>query len=116
MEVSGTEPAAEKRCAVCAAVLVGVPESESGEYRCGRCGTTGRYTGVDLVALFMPGYHSRLAELESRNKDLLAEIEIEGMKGQARDMRFLQKKHLERQDLLAEYSFLSHFRDFIEKW
>jgi len=110
------EPAAEKRCVVCGAVLEGVPEQESGEFRCRRCGTTGRYKGVDLVAVFIPGYHRRLAELETLSKDLLGEIEIEGMKGPARDMRFLQKKHLERQDLLSEYAFLTHFKDFVDKW
>src|SRR5450759_170645 len=76
----------------------------------------GRYKELDLVAIFIPGYHRRLMDLEALNKELLGEIEIEGMKGASRDMRFLQKKHLERQDLLAEYAFLSHFRDFVEKW
>ena len=110
------EPVPEKECAVCGAALEGVSRDQSGEFRCPRCGTTGRYRGADLVAVFMPGYHRRLAELETRNKGLLAEIEIEGMKGSSRDMRFLQRKHLERQDLLAEYAFLSHFREFVEKW
>jgi len=31
-------------------------------------------------------------------------------------MGFLQKKHLERQEVLAEHSFLSYFRPFVEKW
>ncbi|MHB8896372.1 MAG: hypothetical protein ACYC99_14500 [Candidatus Geothermincolia bacterium] len=110
------ETARERKCVLCGAVLEGVEEAESGEFRCRRCGTTGRYSGVDLVAVFIPGYHRRLAELEAANKDLLGEIEIEGMKGGARDMRFLQKKHLERQDLLAEYAFLTHFREYIDKW
>ncbi len=110
------EPVAEKECAVCGAALERVPRDRSGEFRCPRCGTTGRYSGADLVAVFIPGYHRRIAELEAGNKDLLAEIEAEGMKGPSRDMRFLQRKHLERQDLLAEYAFLSHFREFVEKW
>ncbi len=110
------EKTSGKKCAVCGALIEGAAEADSGEYRCGRCGTTGRYEGVELVAAFIPGYHRRLAELEALNKDLLSDIEIEGMKGPARDMRYLQKKHLERQDLLAEYSFLSHFRDFVERW
>jgi hypothetical protein len=111
-----TDEPKEKKCAVCGAVLEGVGEDQGGEFRCARCGSTGRYEGVDLVAVFMPGFYRRLDELEERNRDLVQEIEIEGMKGQARDMDFLQKKHLERQDVLAEYSFLSHFRDFIERW
>lgn len=115
-EEEGLPTAPEKKCSVCGAVLEGVEASQSGEFRCRRCATTGRYEGKDLVAVFFPGYHRRLTELEARNKDLLAEIEMEGMKGPARDMRFLQRKHLERQDLLAEYAFLSHFRDYIEKW
>jgi len=110
------EPVQEKRCAVCGAALEDVQDAESGEFRCGRCATTGRYKGDDLIALFIPGYFRRLAELEAQNKDLLAEIEVEGMKGEKRDMRYLQKKHLERQDLLAEYAFLSHFKEFVEKW
>ncbi len=101
---------------MCGAVLEGVEPCASGEFRCGHCGVTGRYTGIDLVAIFIPGYQRRLMELEALNRELLSEIEIEGMRGSARDMRFLQKKHLERQDVLAEYSFLSHFRPFTEKW
>lgn len=93
-----------------------MPEDASGEFRCRRCATTGRYDGVDLLALFMPGYHRRVMELEARNRELIAEIEMEGMKGSGRNMRYLQEKHRERQDVLAEYSFLSHFRDFIDKW
>jgi hypothetical protein len=110
------EEAPEKKCPLCSAVLEGVDEGASGEFRCGRCGATSRYEEPDLVAMFIPGYHRRLMELEALNRELVGEIEIEGMKGEARDMSYLQKKHLERQDLLAEYAFLSHFRDFVEKW
>lgn len=110
------EETPEKICALCGAVLEGVEKDASGEFRCGQCGATGRHKGVDLVAIFIPGYHRRLMELEALNKELLRDIEIEGMKGQGRDMRYLQKKHLERQGLLAEYAFLSHFTDFVEKW
>ena len=110
------QPDSERKCPVCGAVLEGVAEDASGEYRCRNCGCTGRYEGVDLAALFMLGFHRRLMELETLNKELLAEIEMEGMKGAGRDMRYLQKKHLERQDALAEYSFLSHFTDFVSKW
>jgi hypothetical protein len=111
-----TEDLKEKKCAVCGAVLEGVAEGQSGEFRCRRCGSAGRFEGLDLVAVFIPGFHRRLAELEAQKKDLVEEIEMEGMKGRGRDMRYLQKKHIERQDLLAEYAFLSHFREFVEKW
>ncbi len=110
------EPVPEKKCALCGAVIEGVAADESGEHRCGHCGSTGRYEGKNLVALFVPDYHARMAELESRNRELLGEIDLEGIKGEYRDMRYLQKKHLERQDVLAEYSLLSFFRDFVQKW
>ena len=100
----------------CAARLEGVAEDASGEYRCGHCGSTGRYRSQGLVGMFIPGYRRRLMELEALNKELLGEIEMEGMKGPGRDMRFLQKKHLERQDVLTEYAFLTHFSRFIDKW
>ena len=110
------EPASERKCPVCGAVLEGVAEDAGGEYSCRHCGCTGRYAGVDLLALFIPEFHRRLMELEALNKELVAEIELEGMKGSARDMPYLQKKHQELQDVLAEYSFLSHFAGFIDKW
>jgi hypothetical protein len=110
------EKAPEKKCVLCGAVLEGVAEAAAGEFRCVRCGTRGRYDTNCLVAIYIPNYHARLAELEVRNRELVSEIELEGMKGENRDMRFLQKKHLERQDVLAEVAFLSHFREFVEKW
>jgi hypothetical protein len=110
------EQKVEKKCVFCSAVLEGVGALESGEHRCGRCGTTGRYEGESLVAIFIPNYHSRLAELQSLNRELVQEIDLEGIKVERRDMRFLQKKHLERQSALTEYSFLSYFRLFVDKW
>lgn len=89
---------------------------ESGDKRCRRCGTTGRYDGEDLVAIFIPNYHARLMELEKRNREVLEEINLEGMKGEYRDMGYLRSKHLQRQDILAEYSLLTFFRSFVEKW
>ncbi|MBU1672583.1 MAG: hypothetical protein KKF41_11420 [Actinobacteria bacterium] len=106
----------EKKCAFCGAVLVEVPALASGEFHCRRCGTIGRYDRADMVAIFIPNYFSRMSELESLNRELVEEIGLEGMKGEYRDMRYLQKKHLERQDVLAEVAFLSHFRPFVEKW
>jgi hypothetical protein len=110
------EEIAERKCALCSAVLQGVATDASGEYRCAHCGAAGRYGGEELLAISIPGYHRRLMELEAFNRELLAEIESEGSKGEGRDMRYLQKKHLERQDVLCEYAFLSHFREFVEKW
>ena len=110
------EEATEKKCPVCGAVLEGVPLEASGEYDCRRCGTRGRYEERNLAALFIKDYHARLRELESLNKEILADIELESMKGEFRDMRYLREKHMERQGVLAEYSFLSHFRPFIENW
>ena len=110
------DPTAEKKCALCGAALEGVGARESGEHGCGRCGTTGRYDGESLVAIFIPNYHSRLTDLENLNRELVQEISREGARGKQRDMHFLQKKHLERQSALAEYSLLSYFRPFVEKW
>jgi hypothetical protein len=31
-------------------------------------------------------------------------------------MKYLQGKHLERQGVLAEVSFLSYFREFVDRW
>lgn len=106
----------EKKCVLCGAVLDGIAEAESGEYRCRRCGATGRYDGVNLAAIHIPNYHVRLVELESLNRELVGEIDMEGLKGDRRDVGYLQRKHLQRQDVLTEYAFLSHFREFVEKW
>lgn len=105
-----------KKCPLCGSALEGADEDLSGEFTCGRCRTSGRYEGTALIAIDIPGYHSRLSELEARNRELLGEIELEGIKGEKRDMRFLQRKHLERQDILCEYAFLSHFEEFVRKW
>lgn len=105
-----------KKCPLCGAAIEGVTAGESGQHRCGRCGTTGRYEGENLVAIFIPGYFARLMDLERLNKEVLEEIELESMKGEYRDAAFLQKKHLERQGVLAEYSMLSYFRPCVEKW
>lgn len=106
----------EKQCVLCGAVLEGVGECASGEFRCGHCGTTGRYDAESLLAIFIPNYHRRLMELEAINTELVGEIEMEGMKGDMRDMLYLQKKHHERQDVLREHSLLSYFREYVERW
>ncbi len=106
----------EKKCPLCGALLEGVSASASGDYRCGRCGSTGRYEGENLVAIFIPNYFARLAELEKRHRELVDEIYLEGLKGEARDRDYIQRMNLERQSVLAEYSMLSYFREFVEKW
>ena len=111
-----TVEAGERKCALCGAVLEGVADDAGGEFRCRHCGCTGRYRDQELIGMFIPGYHRRLMELEALNNELLGEIEMEGMKGPGRDMGFLQKKHLERQDVLTEFAFLTHFSRFIDKW
>jgi hypothetical protein len=105
-----------KKCPLCGAVLEEVEADTSGVQRCRRCGTACRYEGENLVALFIPGYFARLTELERLNKEILVDIDLESIKGEYRDIHFLQKKHLERQGILAEYSMLSYFRPFVEKW
>lgn len=97
-------------------MLAGVSTDAVGEFQCEHCGATGRYEGEELTALFIPNYYLRIAELEKLNRELVNEIDLEGIKGEYRDMRWLQKKHNERQNVLAEYSFLSYFRQFVEKW
>lgn len=105
-----------RKCPLCGAAIEDAAAGMSGQHRCGRCGSTGRYEGENLVALFIPGYFARLMELERLNKEILEEIELESIKGEYRDPAFLQKKHLERQGVLAEYSMFSYFRTFVEKW
>lgn len=106
----------ERKCLLCGASLESAGREDSGEFPCRRCGTAGRYEGETLVAVMIPNYHRRLMELDTLNSELLREIEVEGMKGPGRDMRFLQKKHLERQDVLCEFAFLSHFSEYVDRW
>lgn len=112
----GGERPRERRCPVCGAALEGVGESDSGEFRCSRCRTVSRFERENLLALHIPGYHRRILELESMNRQLVKEIEAEGRKGPDRDPRVLGEKHRKRQDVLFEYGFLSDFSRFVEKW
>lgn len=105
-----------KKCPLCGAAIEKASADAHDQYRCLRCGTTGRYEGENLAAIFIPGYFARIMELERMNKEILEEIELESIKGEYRDAVFLQKKHLERQGVLAEYSMLSYFRPFVDKW
>lgn len=110
------DPGPYKKCAFCGAALEEVEPGSSGEFRCRHCGVTCRFDAENLVAIFIPNYYARLAELEGLNRELVREIELEGIKGDYREMRYIQKKHLERQSVLAEYSHLSYWRTFVEKW
>jgi len=110
------EQTPEKKCPLCGAFIEGAAPDASGDFRCPRCGSTGRYEGESLVALLIPGYLARMEELERRNREVLAEIDFESLKGEGRDMQYLQSKHLERQGVLAEVSFLSYFRAFVDRW
>jgi hypothetical protein len=110
------EQTPEKKCPLCGGYIEGAAPDASGDFRCGRCGATGRYEGESLVAMLIPGYFARMEELERRNREILAEINFESLKGEGRDMKYLQGKHLERQGVLAEVSFLSYFREFVDRW
>ncbi len=91
------------------------PEGESGLWLCPRCRTEASFEGEELSSLDIPGYDMRLREIEDRVKEVTREIETEGGRGDARDMRRIRSLHLERQDLLTEYSFLTHFHELIER-
>lgn len=115
-EGNGAGEPEERACPVCGAAMEGVGTSDTGEFRCGRCASGSRYEGESLLAVDIPGFHRRIAELQSMNRELVREIEMEGMRGPGRDMRFLQRKHLERRDVLLEYDLLSHFSGYVENW
>ena len=102
------------RCPLCGAEMEEAPEGDC--WRCPRCHTRARFHGEELEALDIPSYHRRMEELERMNSELTANIEEEGKKGARRDRRRLQALHLERQRVLSEYSFLSYFSCFQERW
>lgn len=104
----------EKRCPLCNCWMRGT-EIEM-ELVCSRCGTTARFRGEELLALKIPNYHLRLEELKRQNTELLSLIELEGGRGAGRDMKALRSLHEERQRVLSEYSFMSYFQQFVERW
>lgn len=106
----------EKRCDLCGAVIDGVPEASSGEFTCRRCHTTMRCDGKDLLAINIPRYYESLEEIDCRIRELTNEIEMEGLLGEARDMRFVQELHDRRQAELTEYRHLSYFERYVEAW
>jgi hypothetical protein len=69
-----------------------------------------------LIAVDIPNYRLRLRELRMRNLELVALIEGESARGSARDMAALRSLHEERQRVLSEYSFMSYFEQFVERW
>ncbi len=88
---------------------------ETGLRRCSRCGTEARFEGEELISLDIPGYEARLREIERRVIEVNHEVEVEGARGPARDMSLIRRLHNERQSLLAEWSFLTHFEDLVER-
>ncbi len=103
----------EKRCPVCGATLK--VTDESGLMRCLRCGTEAAFEEGELASLEIPGYELRLREIGERVRELNRAIDIEGSRGDARDMQRIQRFHHERQELLSEYSFLEHFEAMVER-
>ncbi len=102
------------KCPLCGAAMEEDPEE--GCRRCPRCRTRARFRGGELEALDIPSYQLRLLELERLNAQLTADIEEEGRKGARRDRGRLQDLHLRRQRVLSEYSFLSYFSMYQERW
>ncbi len=88
---------------------------EPGIWRCTRCATEARFEADQLVSLNIPGYELRLREIELRVREVTREIESEGAVGEARDMNRIRTLHGERQRLLAEFSFLTHFGELVER-
>lgn len=103
----------EKRCPVCGAQMK--VEETPGLWRCPRCGTEAAFEDDELVSLEIPGYELRLREIGERVRELNRAIDEEGRRGDARDMRLIQRFHHERQELLTEFSFLEHFEELVER-
>ncbi len=104
----------ERRCPLCNAQVVA--GEEAGCFECTCCHTLARFRGEELLALCIPHYHLRLEELKRRNSEIISLIEAESGRGGSRDMRVLRSLHEERQRVLSEYSFLSYFEQFVERW
>jgi hypothetical protein len=104
----------EEKCPLCSVMLGESPDEDC--LVCPHCRTRVRFQGEELEALDIPGYRARLMDLERMNAELTGRIEEEGSKGEARDRRLLQSLHLERQQVLSEYGFLSCFSNYQEKW
>ncbi len=103
----------ERRCPLCNGLM---EEGEEGSFECTRCHSLARFRGEELLAMRIPHYHAHVLELERMHADVLNRIEAESGKGKDRDMRALRLLHEERQRILAEYSFMGYFRQFLERW
>lgn len=114
IESGGAMEEATRRCPLCDAEMHAA--MEGGCQECRRCGTLARFSGDQLIALNIPHYYLRLEELRRRNAELVNLIEMESRKGAGRDMRGLRSMHEERQRVLSEFSFLSYFEQFVERW
>jgi DNA-binding NtrC family response regulator len=93
-----------------------MPDEEQGCVTCTRCGSTARFRGQELLAMRIPRFELRLEELRRRQAELVALIEAESGKGEARSMVELRSLHEKRQQVLSEYSFLSYFQQFVDRW
>jgi len=88
---------------------------EPGFWLCTRCGSEARFDDDQLVSLDIPGYEAKLREIERRLPEVTHEIELEGAKGDARDLNRIRTLHNERQRLLTEFSFLTYFEELVER-
>jgi hypothetical protein len=104
----------ERHCPLCKGVSY--PTEDAAVFVCGRCGSSARFDDQALMAMDIPRYHLRLEELARRERELVALIEAESRRGAVRDMASLRSLHEERQRVLSEYSFLTHFQQFIDRW
>jgi hypothetical protein len=89
---------------------------EEGCFECTRCRSSARFRGEELIAMRIPQYHLRLEELQRRHGELLSLIDAESGRGAARNMAALRSLHEERQRVLSEYSFMSYFQQFVDRW
>lgn len=104
----------ERHCPLCNGVMRAV--DEEGCFECTRCRSRARFRGEELLAINIPQYYLRLEELRRRNGEILSLIEAESGRGEARSMAELRSLHEERQRVLSEYSFMSYFQQFVDKW
>ena len=102
-----------RRCPVCGGWIKA--SEEPGFWLCSRCGTESRFEEEQLFSLDIPGYVLKLRDIERRLPEVTREIEKEGARGEERDMSRIRTLHEERQRLLAEFAFLTHFEQMVER-
>ena len=88
---------------------------EPGFWLCSRCGVEAAFEEDQLLSLDIPGYEAKLRDIERRLPEVTREIEVEGARGEERDMSRIRTLHEERQRLLAEFAFLTHFKELVER-